>query len=532
MAQSSAADKLRPALQILSKYHFWMLAVVVPCIVVPVLFMAHAHLLKQINVVRDQIKSCLSSLQSVRKITQHPNPTWSNDIDTSTMRVKRETLTEWRRFWDSQATFRTWPDSLGADFVKAATALKPDGKLSRKLLERYQDVVRSLVRELPARMGAEEFMLPTGSMGDSRPRGPAPMGPGEMPQPGLPPGLFQPGSGGNQPQASPYVTMWNPANQQQIYTSFDWEKAPTTTMVLMAQEELRVYGLLCDVISRMNKSATGPHNAAIAAVNELLVGYPAAADVAGGATKGRIRSASQQAGGQMAMMGSMDPAAAPEGGGGGGKPAHPRFGAGSSGPGGPGGSMAMMADPAAAEGAGAAAAGGGPTDEALRTWVYVDFNDHPLDAAQLASAPDAQMVHLMPFVMKLVMDQRQIDALLVELATAPLPIDVRQVRINASSGGAGGPGGMMMPQSMGPSEGMSGMSGMSGMAGASSSSGGRNYDLPVEIHGTVGLATQPSEAAVGLEPGQGAEQSGDNDEKPAAGPKAASALPLRRRMPS
>jgi hypothetical protein len=156
MAQSSAADKLRPAIQILSKYHFWMLAVVVPCIIVPSLFMAHGHLLKQIDVVREQIKACISSLKSVRGITQHPNPAWSNDIDTSTMRVKRETLAEWQRFWDSQASLRTWPDALGADFVKAATNLKPDGKLSLKLLERYQNMVRSLVRELPGRMGAED----------------------------------------------------------------------------------------------------------------------------------------------------------------------------------------------------------------------------------------------------------------------------------------------------------------------------------------------------------------------------------------
>jgi hypothetical protein len=511
MAQTSAADKLRPALQIFAKYHFWMLAVIVPCIIVPSLFMAHGHLLKQIDVVREQIKACISSLKSVRGITQHPNPAWSSDIDTSTMRVKRETLAEWQRFWDSQASLRTWPDALGADFVKAATNLKPDGKLSLKLLERYQNMVRSLVRELPGRMGAEDMMHTGGSGGEGRPRPMASLAPpGDPSQSGMRPGLFSGGQSaapGGEPQASPYNLVWNPTNQQQLYKWFDWETPPTTTMVVMAQEELRVYGVLCDLIARMNKPATGPHNAAIAVVNELLIGYPAATDVVGGATKGRIRSASQQPGGGMGMMSSMDPSGSTEGSGGG-KPAHPRFGGGSS-------SMGSgSSDPAMAEAAPVAA---GPTDEALRGWVYVDFNDKPLDGAQLTSAPDATMVHLMPFVMKLVMDQRQIDALLVEMATSPLPIDGRQVRITAA-GGPGDAGGMVSAPS--PSEGMSGMSGGGPPAGS------RIYDVPVEIHGTIGLATQPTEAAVGLEPGQGVEQPAGEGDKSAAA-IAAPPFPLR-----
>ena len=83
-------------------------------------------------------------------------------------------------------------------------------------------------------------------------------------------------------------------------------------------------------------------------------------------------------------------------------------------------------------------------------------------------------------------------------------------------------GGMMMSQSMGSGGGGSGMSGSS-----ASSSEGRIYDVPVEIYGTVGLATPPSEVAVGLEPGQDAEPAGEEGEKQAA-PKAAAALPNRR----
>ena len=118
------------------------------------------------------------------------------------------------------------------------------------------------------------------------------------------------------------------------------------------------------------------------------------------------------------------------------------------------------------------------------------------------------MVHLMPFVLRVVIDQRQIDALLVSLATSPIPIDVAQVRINAT-------GGTAVDLSMGQAAVESVVSGPGGS--------GRMYDVYLELRGTVGLATQPSAKAVGLEPGE----TGDAAVAP---PKAAlhSPVPLRR----
>jgi hypothetical protein len=125
-------------------------------------------------------------------------------------------------------------------------------------------------------------------------------------------------------------------------------------------------------------------------------------------------------------------------------------------------------------------------DEQLRNWIYVDFTGKPLTAAELAAAVDSQMIHLMPYVLRIVIDQRQIDALLTELATAPLPIDVRQLRINS----AGGPTGVAA----------GGMPGGPGPGG--DSVGSRLYDVTLELRGSVGLATEPNEQAVGLEPGE------------------------------
>jgi hypothetical protein len=99
-------------------------------------------------------------------------------------------------------------------------------------------------------------------------------------QPTIRPEMMRPGMGpaDGVPQVSPYVATWSSENQQRIFASFNWDKKPSTAKVLLAQEELWVYDALCDVVARINKPATGPHNAAISKIDELYVGYPAAED--------------------------------------------------------------------------------------------------------------------------------------------------------------------------------------------------------------------------------------------------------------
>ncbi len=151
-------------------------------------------------------------------------------------------------------------------------------------------------------------------------------------------------------------------------------------------------------------------------------------------------------------------------------------------------------------------------DDQLRNWIYVNFAGKPLDYAQLAAERECQMVHLMPFVLQVVIDERKIDDLLAELANKPIPIDVSQLRINATAGVAAA------GQPAGPGPGPAG-------------SAGRSHDVQLEIRGTVGLAAPPDEKTVGLEPGQGREPGPPADgEKPVAAPQAESAHhPVERR---
>jgi hypothetical protein len=243
------------------------------------------------------------------------------------------------------------------------------------------------------------------------------------------------------------------------------------------------------------------------------------------------------------MMGSMMPSGSGDtdaaGGGGGGqvKPQHPRFmpKEGQSGM-----TRGMSMPPMGggdSEATGAAAAQGpDTTPEAFMTWIYVDADGKPLKGDEVATAPAALMTHLMPFTIRATIDQRKLDAFLVQLATSAVPIDIRQIRLNPPAAtvampGAGGMGGMgggpPMGGMMGPSGGGGGrppaggpsgggMSGppnrgmmsrppmggggednaIPGMAGMGSMV--RPHDIVLEIRGTIALATPPNPEALGL----------------------------------
>jgi len=481
-------DQIRPAFAAIAKYHFWILGLLVPIVLIPLLFRGRGTLDTLISAQRSKIEGQVSALNAIKGQPDHPNESLSEVIEKSTGDIQSETMAEWSALWNEQQGLRVWPKTLGDDFVTAVSQLKPGRPLERSLLLRYQNNVASLVRELPARMGATELMTDAaaaaagaggppgfaegaGRGGPMRPGGD--YGPGGPGFPGGPSGSPRPFVAGTTPTAE-----WSADDQRRVLAAFIWEKPPSTTQVLLAQEELWVYGALCDVIRTINASAAEPFNPPIPFVDHIAVGYPAAEDQPGG------QGASRILGGSMTPLGAPGEGMPGEGGAlgmlGGGemgatgpavRPPHPRFGSGVGGmvASGPAPSPEAGGDPAAA-------VSPASPDDMLREWIYVDFTGRPLTSAELATSADARLMHLVPFTLRVTMDQRRIDALLTDLATNPIPIDVRQVRINPGSVGMGTRG---VPGPASPE-----------------SAPERPFDVLVELRGTVGLATPPDEAAI------------------------------------
>ncbi|MFM7077695.1 MAG: hypothetical protein ACKO3G_16750 [Planctomycetaceae bacterium] len=568
-------DSVRPTWDFVAKYHFWLLTPLVPILLLPALFLTNGKLSAEMAARRSEIDGKLSALNSVGGITPHPNDTWTTDIDKRTDRVKRETLAEWQRLWDSQADLHLWPAEIGDDFLQRLSNLKAGRELPRAMVERYTLFVRDQAKKLPGRMSADMLMLD--------PEAAAAEGAGQRPDGGGPPGMGtmmaqmmrQGGPRGMAGEGAPRsgaMVDWDAADQQRVYDSFHWDTLPRTKQIVLAQEEMKLYELLCDQVAAANKGARGSYEAAIPRIEQLAVGYLAAEDEVAVSTQGRIHQPNAQAGGDGSGMGSgmMGGSMPPSGGGGGGmptmmaggampsmpgmgggeaaavsmKPLHPRFMP-RGGQGGGRGGMGMMpgmppmggpmGGPMGEGGAPQAPQDPGNSDEALMTWIYCDADGKPLTGAEVATSPSAVLMHFVPFVIRAKIDQRRLDAFLVQLATLPAaPIEIRQVRVNPDSkqaagpaggrtgmpsmmsgppgmGGPpmGGPGGAMgggpslggrrMPQGMGGPPGMT--MGPPGMAGAETAvlDPLRPHDVIVEVRGTIALATPPDPTRLGLE---------------------------------
>ena len=542
-------ENVQPVAAALGKYHFWILAVLVPLLVVPMLVLANSDISKKIDDAQSTIKSKLSAVQSVRSTSPHPNQEWADEIGGQTLGIRQATWRSWDAAYQDQLQIRVWPDSLGQQFLRYVNRLGPDDELPLTLRELYQNSVPSIVKSLPARMGADDMMESGTGMGMGGSEGG--MGSGSMGgmsrmmsgggmsgrRGSRGSGRFSSGGGEEggfmQDMGPRPMVDWSAADQGRIYESFVWEKTPSTTQILLAQEELWVYGVLCDAIALANSRSTGHYNAAIPTVQEMVIGYQAAEDQPGGEGTGRIMvpgagdvamssSMGSSMGSSMEMMSmSMGGAGAGAQGAGLVRPPHPRFGA-SGGGGESSSSMGMGMSSMGRMGGGASRGGAstapGAEDDALYNWIYVDFDGKPLTKTEIDASPTTRMLRLMPFRLRVQIGEQKLDDFLVELATqAPVPIDVRQVRINPDAAGAGGGGeGMGMSSGMGSGMGpsragrsgggggsmgrmsssMGGSEGMSGMG--DDTGGGRPNDLDVEIRGTIAIVAQPDADVVGL----------------------------------
>lgn len=461
-------DSAKPYVDGFLKYHFWIFASIVPFVLLPSVFSANGALRQKIQSQKSTIDGQKSALESIKNDPAHPNSAWVDDVDARTKKLRAEILEQWRLFWTSQESLRVWPTALGDDFLAAIKAVEAgqQEKLPANLLQRYQNSIPEIVHHLPGRMGCQDLMHDDGATAGASSTASEATGDMESPEASL--------------THAPLV--WSGEDQQRLLQTFVWNREPSTVQVRLAQEELWVYGLFCDAIRRLNEGATGAFNATITSVEGLEVGFLASEEAPGGQGGSRIMwksSPNASAGTGDTEVGMAGPTGATATG----RPNNPRY-------------SDTGADPTAIVPAmpteGAPGAEGMPAaavsaDDPLYEWIYVDFEGRPLTTAALKASQDATMVHLVPFVLRVVMDQRKIDRLIKELAQNPIPIDVRQVRINVSDQG----GGMSNPLSS-PAA--------SGYDDASTDPGGRRrrpYDVTVEVRGTVGLATPPDEKPLG-----------------------------------
>lgn len=244
--------------------------------------------------------------------------------------------------------------------------------------------------------------------------------------------------------AGQFKVVWDASNQQDVQKSLAMPTRPNSARVRLAQEDLWVYAALLRIIAETNKTA--PYTPWIKKIQQLKIGVDAAKLFEDGMASGHIDLA-QTAGGDAA-----------------GAEAAPTY-----------------AEPA-----------GEGVEAALDDGRYVD----EAGKKQAGGTAQGQQFKRMPVYLSIEMDQRKINELLTACANYPLPVEVRQFRIN-------------------PEKGKSNTGQPAGQRGAPAGAAGPGQaekdplDVEVEIHGIIYIYNPPDGAKLGT-PEEGSGNDGGN----------------------
>jgi hypothetical protein len=406
-------DQLRKAWIWLQRQHFWVLVVLAILIALGLWVRGTSALRAEFATNKSKIDQEFKSISDERSKTFHPNDKIIERQKEEISKQGKKVNEVWKELYDRQrAKVLIWPDVLSERFRTDIEKLKFGQDIPLDLRNNYRDYVGRHFSALPKIVDARELAASETGGGRSYESRGGGRG-GEYPG-----GRGGPGSAAPGEQDEEHLVEW--VDQQHVRDELDMPTTPTPMKIWVTQEDLWVYETLLGVIAQTNKAAGAdrPSNAAVRVISSLEVGREAALE---SRTHGRISIAAAPAG----AAGEAGPGGSParEGrsempmGGRGGR------GEGEMGPGGPGGAED-------------AAAG----DAALLASRYLDAEEKPLAAADptAGAAAFGTEYKRLPIRMDLVMDVRWLPHLIAECANAPLQVEVKEVRVNPSEGGAGG----------------------------------------------------------------------------------------------
>jgi hypothetical protein len=476
-------DQLKQYWEIVKRQHFWILcglAVLVPFIVSMV---ADGHLAKIYGDQKSAITGIDRALDPLVSAADHPNPEWVKHVKDETEKLRRNVRDAWESLYNQQKAALKWPPELQEDFISAFgkpvesdDAANIDHAVMDPLCDRFMNNVKTELSHMADIVHAP--WAPTEQAGGGggagvhgRPRAAATVDSEEA--------------------AKSYIVDWDPADQSRLVEAYNWQSTPSPLDVRYAQEELWVLEAICKSIDRTNVGATGGFDAVVREINNVLIGYDATDKFPLGENASRIIRSSKSG-----------PGAAS---------ASPPMGM----PGGPGGAAAaafepkrpMRSTPGEAApsvrsrtshggaftppgggaftppGGGAAPGPGGPAAQGdwLKDGRYVDSKGKPLLGSELANSTSPEF-KLMAFKLTVAADEQRWQKLLVELCNSPLPLEVREVRINPndSEGGGGRPNARAR------------------MAHDQNGNDSILHNVTLEIHGVAYLINPPDMAKLGI----------------------------------
>ena len=294
--------------------------------------------------------------------------------------TREDVLKAWQFCYQQQARNNPWPEQLGQEFLTAIDRLSPEDEIPAMYREAYGVFARQRVRQLGDLVDVRMTRLERESPRSRLKRAPQP--PGEPKGPPTPVGV--PLSEIDDRVAG--IVDWPEADRARLEFEFDWRVPPRSAQVRTAQESLWIYESLLRAIRDVNKGATSQRNAVVKKIEILEVGHPAVLAAMrlpgpGDASAPSVRTGPVPMSGPASMPKDMLPGAAAP-----------------------------------------------PMVTPVR---YVYWDGTPISEGE--ESPFAEF-RLVPFRMRLVVDQRGIASLMAACANASMPLDIHRVSLRPEDG--------------------------------------------------------------------------------------------------
>ncbi len=366
-------EQVRATAKIIWEQRFWVLSVIGTLVAVACWYLAAEDLQSRFSSRKGAIDGQFTAIKGLGNEPFHPNEEVIKGDLEQAVKQRENVYQMWNDLYERQhAEVLYWPkDNLDEEFVKHMEGRKFLDNISNQMRNQYWNYIQKRFDALLEIVQARKIAQAQGTGGRAPSRFERGGALGGSPVPGT--------------KEGDYLVDW--LDQGTLESQLLFDEMPTSKQIWVTQEDLWVYETLLHVIARTNKQrgATRPDNTAVREIVLLQVGSPA------------VKSSQRR--GEIYMP--------------------PDAGAADALGGGLGGDIGL--------GGGGAMGGslGADDGSALLNNRYLDPAGQPISGESLSAEFRQLPVH-----MKLKMDQRWLPQVLLECANAPLPVEVKWIRIN------------------------------------------------------------------------------------------------------
>ncbi|QDT68164.1 hypothetical protein MalM25_10800 [Planctomycetes bacterium MalM25] len=415
-------DQVKAALAWLKAHHFWVLTLLVIGTVLGVWYTSSATLASTYKTNEGKIKQEFSSVKGLNTPFK-PNDRINAEQQKETKLQADAVLQEWIDLYNVQKNeVLNWPEELGDRFIDAVKDAKFGDKIVSRRREIYLNYIKETFPGLLEIVDAQPMLDSNG--GGSAPRG---LGAGLGGEYG---GEYGGGGSGLEEEIETYLVQW--LDQVELRSRLELDKVPSSLQIWVLQEDLWVYETLLKAIANTNKAtgATRAERAAVQTIMELKVGQQAAAADPKAQRLAAPDASEAPVGGAGGFGGEYGGEFGGDFGGEYGGGYGGEYGGGDFGGGGFGGEYGG--------GYGGAGGFGGAGGEGDLTTVLLAGRYLGADGApQTEVSADynfGREFKRLPVRMVLNMDSKWLSTLMWELATAPMQVEIEEVRFNPDGG--------------------------------------------------------------------------------------------------